>query len=184
MGGEGAPTELATLYDYSSVYIEFAVEDAQYERMMSSKGDPEKESIYHKVPLTFTEPLPHDYMADLFYTSPVIDKSTGTLTLKVRLDNPYGELKPGMYVTVNLPYGNDPKAILVKDASIGTDQLGKYLYVVNDSDKIVYTPIETGGIYDDSLRVVTKGITPDARYVTTALLKVRDGMEVEPVERK
>ena len=51
-----------------------------------------------------------------------------------------------MYATVNLPYGNEPEAILVKDASIGTDQLGKYLYVVNDSDKVVYTPVEVGGL--------------------------------------
>ena len=49
-----------------------------------------------------------------------------------------------------------------KDSSIGTDQLGKYLYVVNDSNRIVYTPIETGDIYRDSLRIVTKGIGPEA----------------------
>ncbi len=66
----------------------------------------------------------------------------------------------------------------------GTDQLGKYLYVVNDSNRIVYTPIETGDIYRDSLRIVTKGIGPESRYVTSAMLKVRDGMEVKPVEVK
>ena len=34
----------------------------------------------------------------------------------------------------------------------------------------------------DSLRIVTKGIAPGDRYVTRALLKVRDGMAVRPVE--
>ncbi len=184
INGEGAPVELATLYDDSSVIISFAIEDAQYERMVGAKGDSVKEAIYRHIPLTFTEPLPHEYTADLSYTSPAIDKSTGTLKIHVALDNPYGELRPGMYATVNLPYGNEPKAILVKDASIGTDQLGKYLYTVNDSDKIVYTPVETGGLYRDSLRVITKGITPDTRYVTSALLKVRDGMPVKPVTVK
>ena len=56
--------------------------------------------------------------------------------------------------------------------------------MVNDSDKVVYTPIEVGGIYDDSLRVVTKGISRDSRYVTSAMLKVRDGMPVKPVLTK
>jgi hypothetical protein len=31
------------------------------------------------------------------------------------------------------------------------------------------------------MRVVTDGLTPDSRYVTKALLKVRDGMSVKPV---
>ncbi len=184
INGEGAPFKLATIYDDSSMIVSFAIEDSQYERMMGAKSDPAVEALYHKVPLEFEEPLPHTYTADMYYTSPAIDKSTGTLNLKVTVDNPYGELRDGMYVTVKFPYDTDPDAILVKDASIGTDQLGKYLYVVNDSDKVVYTPIEVGGIYDDSLRVVTKGISRDSRYVTSAMLKVRDGMPVKPVLTK
>ena len=90
------------------------------------------------------------------------------------------ELKDGMYVTVSLPYGVNPKAVLVKDASIGTDQLGKYVYVVNDSNKVVYTPIKVGEVYQDSLRIVNEGLGPKDRYVTKALLKARDGMSVKP----
>lgn len=89
-----------------------------------------------------------------------------------------------MYTNVHMPFGENAKAILVKDSSIGTDQLGKYLYVVNDSDKIVYTPIKTGDLYNDSLRVITEGIGPNSRYVTSALLKVRDGMTIKPIEIK
>ena len=85
-----------------------------------------------------------------------------------------------MYATVSLPYGFEPNAILIKDASIGTDQLGKYIYTVNDSNKVVYTPIEVGETVNDTLRIVTKGITADTKYVTKALLKVRDGQTVDP----
>jgi multidrug efflux pump subunit AcrA (membrane-fusion protein) len=86
-----------------------------------------------------------------------------------------------MYLTIGLPYSIAPKAILINDASIGTDQLGKYVYVVNGSNKVVYTPVKVGGIVNDTMRVVTDGLTPDSRYVTKALLKVRDGMSVKPV---
>ena len=63
-----------------------------------------------------------------------------------------------MYATVNLPVKEVSKAILVKDASIGTDQLGKYLFIVNDSNKVVYTPIKVGELFQDSLRIVISGI--------------------------
>lgn len=180
ISGEGSPFTLAQIYDDSKVVIIFQIEDTQYQRMLNSRNTADEE-VYRHVPLTFTDTLPHSYTADLFYTAPTIDKSTGTLELKAQVDNPYGELRDGMYVTVHLPYDTDPKAILVRDASIGTDQLGKYLYVVNDSDKVVYTPIKVGDLYNDTLRVVTEGITPQSRYVTSALLKVRNGMPVNPV---
>jgi multidrug efflux pump subunit AcrA (membrane-fusion protein) len=69
---------------------------------------------------------------------------------------------------------------MVRDASIGTDQLGKYVYTVSDSNTVLYTPIEVGQTVADTLRVVTKGLKPGDRYVTKALLKVRDGMKINP----
>ena len=89
-----------------------------------------------------------------------------------------------MFVTVNLPYGTSPHAILIRDASIAKDQLGSYVYVVNDSNKVVYTPIKVGELYQDTLRIVTQGLTPKSRYVTEALLKVRNGETVKPLMQK
>ncbi len=183
ISGGGSPFTLATIYDDAEVVVTFSISEPQYQQMLGIRGTPQEE-IFRKVPLSFDNELAHKYTGDLYYTSPIIDKSTGTITLKCIVDNPYGELRDGMYVTVHMPFGASSHALLVKDSSIGTDQLGKYLYVVNDSNRIVYTPIETGDIYRDSLSIVTKGIGPESRYVTSAMLKVRDGMEVKPVEAR
>jgi hypothetical protein len=53
--------------------------------------------------------------------------------------------------------------------------------VVNDSNRVMYRTIKTGQLIDDSLRMVTHGLQPNERYVTQALLKVRDGMTVSPI---
>lgn len=181
LGGAGAPVKLATIYNDDYVNAYFSIEDSQYLDMVNQKN----EAIdYNHIPVTFSEDLPHSYIGSLNYMSPEIDSSTGTLKLRVRVENPYGELKSGMYAKIHLPYAKAPKAILVKDASIGTDQLGKYLYVVNDSNEVKYTPIEVGELVNDTMRIVTKGITPQSRYVTKALLKVRDGMPVNPILTK
>lgn len=179
VGGEGAPVTLAQIYDNSVMEAHFSIDDEQY--MTLIKGLQGRNDVDLKsVPLEFSDTLPHKYTGDLSYISPALNKSTGTVELECAIQNKYNELKPGMFVQVKLPYANDPDAILVKDASIGSDQLGKYLYVVNDSNRIVYTPIKVGEVYNDSMRVVTSGITAKTRYVTKALLKVRDGMEVKP----
>ncbi len=49
---------------------------------------------------------------------------------------------------------------------------------------MVYTPVKTGDLVNDSMRVVLSGVSPDANYVTDAMLKVRAGMEVKPVLKK
>lgn len=184
LSGGASPVKLATIYDDSEMYAFFFIEDNQYLKMIANGGKNQEGIDFTKIPITFSETLPHKYTGDLNYMSPEIDKSTGALKTRAMIKNPYGELRAGMYVTIMLPYGENPKAILVKDASIGTDQLGKYLYTVNDSNKVVYTPIKVGELFRDSMRIVTEGITPDTRYVTKAMLKVRNGMEIKPVLTK
>ncbi|MDE6290966.1 MAG: efflux RND transporter periplasmic adaptor subunit [Muribaculaceae bacterium] len=179
INGEGAPVTLCNIYDNTNMTATFNIEDAQYEQMIGQNGGMNHD-LYRNVPIKFNQPLPHSYTADLSYQSPSINSSTGTLQLKGSIKNIDNELKDGMYITVELPYGINPKAILIKDASIGTDQLGKYVYVVNDSNKVVYTPIKTGELYRDTLRVVNEGLKPGDRYVTEALLTVRNGMTVKP----
>ncbi len=50
--------------------------------------------------------------------------------------------------------------MLVKEGSIGTDQLGKYLYIVNDSNIVHYRHIEIGQLVDGTLRQVLGGLSP------------------------
>lgn len=183
VGGGGSPVTLATIYDNSTLWANFHIEDASYER--SFLNDNNRDLIdYDNVPVEFGEELPHKYAGKLSYMSPGIDTGTGTLLLRVGLTNPYNELRDGMYCTVKLPYKIEPKAVLIKDASISTSQTNKYVYVVNDSNKVVYTPIEVGDMANDSMRIVTSGLKGGERYVTKALLKVRPGMEVKPVLTK
>ena len=180
INGAASPQTLATIYDNSEFNAIFSIEDSQYNSMLGgeyiSKG-----ALYRNMPLKFNSALQNSYTADLYYVAPSVNSTTGSLQLVGSVRNKDNELKDGMYVTVSLPYGFDSHAIVVKDASLATDQLGKYLYVVNDSDQVVYTPVTVGPLYRDSLRVVTKGLKPGDKYVTQALLTVRNGMKVKPL---
>lgn len=180
INGEGAPVSLATIYDNSAFDAKFSIEDGQFNTLIGT-GDNTKGALYENMPITFSTPLAHSYTADLYYIAPSVSSSTGALQLVGTVINKDNELKDGMYVKVSLPYGTNAHATVVKDAALSTDQLGKYLYLVNDSDQIVYTPVTTGPLYRDSLRVITKGVKPGDRYVTEALLTVRNGMKVKPV---
>lgn len=179
VNGAGAPVTLATIYDDIQVRADFYIDDMAYINMLRDKSAQQLVD-FSRMPVSFSEKLPHEYTAKLIYMSPDVDVSTGTLELRAMIDNPYEELREGMYVNVSLPYDVDSAAIVVKDAAISTDQLGKYLYTLNDSNKIVYTPVKVGDVVDDTLRVITSGVEPGVRYVTKAMLKVRPDMIVKP----
>lgn len=180
VSGSVQPVTLATIYKDDHLYSYFNVADNQWLGMLMQQGD----SIPRHVTVSLGENGIMNYPATLDYLSPNVDLNTGTLNIRARLDNPKGLLKSGLYVSITLPYGEQKNALLIPDASIGTDQLGKYVYVVNDSDIVRYRHIEAGQLIGDSLRQVKQGLTPQERYVVKTLMKVRDGMKVSPQETK
>ena len=179
INGEGATVKLNTIYNDDVVYAYISVDSKRYAQMLE---DTRAQGLsLDSVKIDFNVPLQHQYTSKLNYMAPDVSTSTGTVTLRFEIDNKYGELKSGMYLKVEVPYAVADNALIIRDASIGSDQQGKYVYIVNDSNRVVYTPVEVGELYMDTLRIVDKGMTSDSRYITEALLKVRDGMKVKPI---
>lgn len=183
INGAASPVSMGYIYEIDHVTANFNISDVQFAELVKANGGIES-SVYRDVPVSFRQPVSRQYTTNLNYVAPAVSQSTGSMLLQGSIDNPDVELRDGMYCTVSLPYGSDAHAVIVKDASIGTDQLGKYMYTVNDSDKVVYTPVTVGSLYRDSLRVIKSGIRPGQKYVTKALLKVRRGELIKPVLTK
>ena len=180
VGGSLQPVTLATIYKDDQMYAYFNVADNQWLEMSMNNQQPTKD-LPKKIMVQLGKEGTESYPATLDYLSPNVDLNTGTLMVRANFDNPQGVLKSGLYVSITLPYGEADHAILVKEASIGTDQLGKFLYAVNDSDIVHYRHIEIGQLINDTLRQVLGGLSPQERYVTEALMRVRDGMKIKPI---
>ena len=179
------PVTLATLYKDNKMYTYFNVADNQWLAMLMSNNlrtgvNNEMSQLPKNVTVKLGKDGSQTYPGTLDYLSPNVDINTGTLTIRANLENPDGLLKSGLYVSITLPYGEQKQALLVNSASIGTDQLGRYLYVVNDSDIVNYRHVTVGQLIEDTLQQITSGLSPQERYVTKAMMKVRDGMKIHP----
>lgn len=179
-GSDGNPFKLTTIYNNDPIYAYFNIEDNQY-LMIRMQSQNWESSLPKKVYVNMQEGSYPPIEATPNYISPFVNLKTGTLTLRALFENSKYDLKSGMYCTVSLPYGEEENAILIPDASTGTDQLGRYVYVIDDNNIVSYRHIEVGEIINDSLIHVKSGLNPDERFVTKALLKVRAGMKVEPI---
>jgi multidrug efflux system membrane fusion protein len=75
--------------------------------------------------------------------------------------------------------GETRKAILVNDRALGTNQGQKFLYVVNDKNKVEYRSVTIGALHH-GFREVTDGLKLGERVVVNGLLRVRQGVTVQP----
>jgi RND family efflux transporter MFP subunit len=108
-----------------------------------------------------------------------VDPSTGTITARGVFPNKDRALSPGLSVRVRLPLGEPHKALLVNDRALGTNQGQKFLYIVNEKNKIEYRPVTIRALHH-GLREVTDGLKLGERVVINGLVRVRPGVTVEP----
>ena len=178
IAGEMSPVELCRLYKDDLMYAFFDIPDIQWFRKALATNSGIDQS---KITFTLGEGNIIERNATIDYLAPNVNTGTGTVQIRAELPNSDGLLKSGSYISIIMPYDSIDNALLVKDASIGTDQTGKFIYVVNPQNEVEYRRITTGSIIDDTLRLVTGGLQPGERYVTKALLKVRNGMPIQPI---
>jgi membrane fusion protein, multidrug efflux system len=66
----------------------------------------------------------------LDYASPETSAETGTLAVRAVFANADRALLPGLFVRIRIPMGKSD-ALLLPDATIGTDQQGRFVLIVN-----------------------------------------------------
>jgi len=121
----------------------------------------------------------------LSFLDNVIDRSTGTIIARVTIENHDFTLLPGQYVRVRLLIRNEPDALMAPVAALGSNQMGKYVYVVGQGDKAEMRPLELGP-NDGPLVSVRKGLSEGDRVIVGNLQKIGPGSPVQalPAEKK
>jgi len=164
---------LATIVRVDPIYAYAAINEGDFVRLKNCYNDGES-----TIPVTMSvdESLAEPLTGVVDYIAPSVQKSTGTVQIRGVFANA-GTVTPGMFVRVKIPAEVIPDAILVPERSIGYDQAGSYVYVVNSEQKIERRSVTLGDAVDGK-RVVRGQLSVDDRIVADGLLKVRPDMQV------
>lgn len=108
-----------------------------------------------------------------------VDPDTGTLKIRAVFPNAGGLLVPGLFARIRLTTGTPRKALLVPERAIRAEGTEKFLFVVDDQNKVVRRSV-TLGASRDGLRVIEQGLQAGDRVVTDVRRKVLPGMPVTP----
>ena len=113
--------------------------------------------------------------------SGVIDNNTGASSVRALFNNPQGILRSGATGQIIMP-DNKESVIVIPQKATFELQDRRFVYVVNDSNKVVSTPIIVEANNDGKNFVVTSGLQPGQRIAIEGVgTKLSDGMAINPV---
>lgn len=114
--------------------------------------------------------------------SGVINSSTGAASVRASFDNPSGMLRSGATGQVVIPRHFE-NVILIPQKATNELQDRRFAYVVNDSNKVVATPVTVAAINDGKNFVVTSGLKSGDKIAVEGVgIVVRDGVTITPVD--
>jgi RND family efflux transporter MFP subunit len=170
-----ASTVLSRIVRVDPIYAYAAINQADLIRLKNrnSEADPEG-AIPVTVGVDESQAAPLDGVVN--YIAPSVHQGTGTVQIRGVFKNA-GVITPGMFVRLRIPAEVVENAILVPERSLGYDQAGTYVYVVNSEQKIERRSVTAGDAVDEK-RVIRGSIDAEDQIVADGLLKVRPEMKV------
>jgi multidrug efflux system membrane fusion protein len=183
-GTTGTTTLLATIVSIDPIRFEFSADEGafiRYERLAKSGNDPDSRFTSTPVELKLLDEQDFPHKGKIDFVDNVIDQSSGTIRGRAVVSNPDGFLTPGMFARVRVPGSAKYEALLVPDSAIGSEQVRKFVFVV-DGENTVKQKYLTLGTLQGNLRVVKTGLEPDDRVIVNGLMRARNGVKVTPIE--
>ena len=123
------------------------------------------------------------HKGELTFINNVVDRATGTISARATIANADFALLPGRYVRVRLHVGRLSDTLMVPQAAVGSSQLGKYLYVVGEGNKVEQRIVSLGPSDGDAVSALS-GVAVGDRVITGNLQRVGPGSLVQPTDPK
>ncbi len=176
--GPNAPV-LTSIVATDGIYADFDVDERTYLRHVHALAKAGGAVSTLPVELTIDAAELRTYRGHIQSFDNQIDPATGTIRARAIFSNEDGSLLPGIFAEVRLGSPEVEEVVLLGAGAVGTDQDRKFVYVVDEADKVVYREVSLGASVGGE-RVITRGLETGERVVVGGLMKVRPGMRVAP----
>lgn len=172
---------LITVSNIDQMYVYFSLTEQQLLEMTRTSGDSKTIlASFPAVQLKLADGTIYDKVGKVSTISGVIDQQTGSVSVRADFPNPDHLLKTGGSGNILVPY-TVKDAIVIPQAATVEMQDKKFVYVVNDSNKVAYTPIEVAAINDGTDYIVTAGLKAGDRVVVEGITRLQNGMQITPI---
>jgi len=180
-------TVLTSIVSVDPIYVYFDADERTFLILMQQVREGKLEDKKHQeipVYLGLTTDKGYPYKGTIDFVENRVNPATGTIRTRGTFPNPKPPvgrrvLEPGLFARIRVPIGKPKPTLLVADRAIGTDQARKFVYVVNNENKVDFRLVQLGAMHD-GLRAITEGLSAGERIIIDGLQRVRPGVIVAP----
>jgi len=159
-------TEIATISDISTIKLDFPVPETVLATIRPGLTIDARSAAYPDQP----------FRGQIATVDPVIDPNTRAVTVRARLPNPDGRLKPGMLLTVAIETA--PRLSLsVPELAVVGEGDRRFVYTLAPDGTAKRTEVRAGLRSGGRIEIL-QGLRPGQRVVTDGVVKLADGMKV------
>jgi membrane fusion protein (multidrug efflux system) len=139
-------TLLTTIYQTDRMYVNFSISEQRMLTLQRDLGRAPSQDATKPPPLRI-------YLADgslypqipkLNFIDPAVDTRTGTLAIRVEVDNPEHLLHAGQFARVQVSQQQDPNAIVLPQRAILDQQGQNYVWIVDADSKAQQREVHMG----------------------------------------
>jgi multidrug efflux system membrane fusion protein len=106
-----------------------------------------------------------------------VDSTTGTVKLKAEIPNADVQLWPGQFVNVQLLIDTLKGVVVIPTGAVQRGPNGTFVYVIGDDNVATMRPV-TVAKQDETQSVISSGVTPPEKVVTTGFARLTDKSKV------
>ena len=175
--GQGESTLLTTIMSIDPIYTYFSPSQDDV-RLFHKYRNKEKPDAFIEVKGSM-EDIRLDGFVD--FANNEVDPLTSTISMRATINNKDGKVLPGTFVYVSLFINDKYSFLMIPPEVIFADQLGKYVYVVDENSKAKRVDIKTD--YSTKYYVsVTDGLKDADKLIVSALVKLKNGRAVKSTD--
>lgn len=183
----GAATETAKLTYVAAldpIWVTFSVSQNQIERFRERVAKkeilpPPDEAYEVELVLPGNRVFPH--RGRINFADPSFSQDTGSFMVRASVPNPDKELRPGMFLTVNLLGAIRPKAVVVPQLAVQQGARGHFVALVNAQNQAEIRPVVVGGYASDREILIEQGLHGGERVIVDGFARLAPGIPVTPV---
>lgn len=175
---------LTTISDNSQVYAYFSLTEKDLLDMTEGGQRSLAQAIeaMPEVTLRLANGTDYPMTGKVATVNGLIDTSTGAASVRALFPNPSGMLRSGSTGSIIIPVRQSDAIVIPQKATFEV-QDRRFVYLVNDSNKVVSQPITVQAISDGQNFVVTSGLKSGDRVAIEGVgSKLKDGMKITPLD--
>ncbi|MEM6393540.1 MAG: efflux RND transporter periplasmic adaptor subunit [Planctomycetota bacterium] len=188
--GSGEPTLLATIANIDPIWAYFDVserivleylERGRNGELPQDAEDRNRDLV--ELALANTPAGQYPFKGKIDFVDNAVDEATGTIRVRAIFPNQNKLLFPGLFVRARVPYAHNPQALVIEENAIGTDLVGKFVWVLDANNTASKRYLPRLGGQRGAFRVVLECLSTEDRYVVSGIQNVQPNQPVTVIER-